>query len=117
MAKRLPGQAALPGLVNTHSHAWHRIFRGRFDLKPHADRDALGTAGGFNNFGKDFFSGADDRAVEAAERDEARQLVQQRLEEARELAEEQRLEAEEERALVARGRGAISVCTIASFCL
>ena len=43
MARRLPGQAALPGLVNAHSHAWHRIFRGRFDLKPHADRDALGN--------------------------------------------------------------------------
>ena len=43
MAKRLPGQAALPGLVNTHSHAWQRIFRGRFDLKPRADRDTLGN--------------------------------------------------------------------------
>jgi formimidoylglutamate deiminase len=44
MAKRLPGQAALPGLVNTHSHAWHRIFRGRLELKAHADCDALGNA-------------------------------------------------------------------------
>ncbi|MCX6953180.1 MAG: amidohydrolase family protein [Verrucomicrobia bacterium] len=44
MAKRLPGQAALPGLVNTHSHAWHRVFRGRLELKPRADRDALGNA-------------------------------------------------------------------------
>lgn len=43
MAKRLPGQAALPGLVNTHSHAWHRVFRGRIELKPRADRDALGN--------------------------------------------------------------------------
>lgn len=43
MAKRLPGQAALPGLVNAHSHVWHRIFRGRFDLKPQADRAALGN--------------------------------------------------------------------------
>lgn len=43
MAKRLPGQAALPGLVNTHSHAWHRIFRGRIELKARAERDALGN--------------------------------------------------------------------------
>lgn len=43
MARRLPGQAALPGLVNAHSHGWHRIFRGRFDLKPAADREALGN--------------------------------------------------------------------------
>ena len=43
MAKRLPGQAALPGLVNTHSHAWQRVFRGRVDLKPRADRDSLGN--------------------------------------------------------------------------
>lgn len=44
MAKRLPGQAALPGLVNTHSHAWHRIFRGRIELKARADRDVLGNS-------------------------------------------------------------------------
>lgn len=43
MARRLPGQAALPGLVNTHSHAWHRIFRGRIDLKARAGADALGN--------------------------------------------------------------------------
>jgi len=28
-ARRLSGQAALPGLVNAHSHAFHRILRGR----------------------------------------------------------------------------------------
>ncbi|MBL9188229.1 MAG: amidohydrolase family protein [Opitutaceae bacterium] len=28
-ARRLEGQAALPGLVNAHSHAWHRALRGR----------------------------------------------------------------------------------------
>lgn len=43
MARRLPGQAALPGLVNTHSHAWHRIFRGRIELKARAGADALGN--------------------------------------------------------------------------
>ena len=28
-ARRLAGQAALPGLVNAHGAAWHRLFRGR----------------------------------------------------------------------------------------
>ena len=28
-ARRLSGQAALPGLVNTHSQAWQRVLRGR----------------------------------------------------------------------------------------
>jgi formimidoylglutamate deiminase len=28
-ARRLPGQAALPGLVNAHSHSFHRVLRGR----------------------------------------------------------------------------------------
>jgi formimidoylglutamate deiminase len=28
-ARRLSGQAALPGLVNTHSRAWQRVLRGR----------------------------------------------------------------------------------------
>lgn len=40
-ARRLAGQAALPGLVNTHSHAWHRVARGRAEQRPRADRDAL----------------------------------------------------------------------------
>lgn len=30
-AKRLAGQAALPGLVNVHSLAWQRVLRGRID--------------------------------------------------------------------------------------
>lgn len=30
-ARRLSGQAALPGLVNTHSQAWQRVLRGRAD--------------------------------------------------------------------------------------
>jgi len=42
-AKRLPGQAALPGLVNTHSHAWQRVLRGRVELRERADRDTLGN--------------------------------------------------------------------------
>lgn len=42
LAKRLPGQAALPGLVNTHSQAWERVLRGQVDLRPRADRDATG---------------------------------------------------------------------------
>ena len=28
-ARRLEGQAVLPGLVNTHSHSFHRVLRGR----------------------------------------------------------------------------------------
>lgn len=32
-ARRLEGQAALPGLVNTHSHAFRRIARGRDELR------------------------------------------------------------------------------------
>lgn len=28
-ARRLAGQAALPGLVNTHAHTWQRVLRGR----------------------------------------------------------------------------------------
>ncbi len=43
MAKRLPGQAALPGLVNTHSHAWARIFRGRVLLKAQAGAEQVGN--------------------------------------------------------------------------
>jgi formimidoylglutamate deiminase len=41
-AKRLPGQAALPGLVNTHSQVWQRVLRGRLDLRTRGDRDRLG---------------------------------------------------------------------------
>jgi formimidoylglutamate deiminase len=42
-AKRLPGQAALPGLVNTHTQAWQRVLRGRVELRPRTDRDTLGN--------------------------------------------------------------------------
>jgi formimidoylglutamate deiminase len=44
-AKRLPGQAALPGLVNTHSHVWPRVLRGRVGLRSRADRDQAGGHG------------------------------------------------------------------------
>lgn len=40
-ARRLAGQAALPGLVNTHSHAFHRTLRGRVGQRPRTDRDTL----------------------------------------------------------------------------
>src|SRR5436305_2985664 len=32
-ARRLAGQAALPGLVNAHSRAFHRLLRGRGELR------------------------------------------------------------------------------------
>ncbi len=32
-ARRLEGQAALPGLVNTHSHAFQRVLRGRLEVR------------------------------------------------------------------------------------
>src|SRR5687767_1501401 len=32
-ARRLDGQAALPGLVNAHSHAFHRTLRGRAEQR------------------------------------------------------------------------------------
>lgn len=35
-ARRLSGQAALPGLVNTHSHAFHRVLRGRAEQRSRA---------------------------------------------------------------------------------
>ena len=38
-ARRLAGQAALPGLVNAHSHAFHRVLRGRTERLVRADRD------------------------------------------------------------------------------
>lgn len=43
IARRLAGQAALPGLVNTHSHAFHRAVRGRAEQRGRADRDALSS--------------------------------------------------------------------------
>ncbi|MDO8541680.1 MAG: amidohydrolase family protein [Opitutaceae bacterium] len=39
-ARRLPGQAALPGLVNTHSHSFHRVLRGRGEHRARGDRPA-----------------------------------------------------------------------------
>jgi formimidoylglutamate deiminase len=39
-ARRLAGQAALPGLVNGHSHSWQRVLRGR--AGPEAQAVALG---------------------------------------------------------------------------
>ncbi len=35
-ARRLPGQAALPGLINVHAVSWHRLLRGRTE-KPSRD--------------------------------------------------------------------------------
>jgi formimidoylglutamate deiminase len=42
-AHRLAGQAALPGLVNGHSHSFQRVVRGRTELRARADRDPLAT--------------------------------------------------------------------------
>jgi formimidoylglutamate deiminase len=42
IARRLEGQAALPGLVNAHSHTLHRVLRGRTD-RP---RPVAATPGG-----------------------------------------------------------------------
>ncbi len=42
-AKRLPGQAALPGLVNTHAESWQRVLRGRFETRLRTDRDTVGN--------------------------------------------------------------------------
>ena len=41
-ARKLTGQAALPGLVNTHSHAFHRVIRGRAEPRQRSDRDPSG---------------------------------------------------------------------------
>ncbi|MBL9210302.1 MAG: amidohydrolase family protein [Opitutaceae bacterium] len=40
-ARRLEGQAALPGLVNVHSHAFHRALRGRTEQKPREAEERL----------------------------------------------------------------------------
>lgn len=42
-ARRMPGQAALPGLVNAHSQSWQRVLRGRFELRGRADRESPGN--------------------------------------------------------------------------
>lgn len=38
-ARRLEGQAALPGLVNTHSHSFHRVLRGRTEQRAREAHD------------------------------------------------------------------------------
>ena len=40
-ARRLAGQAALPGLVNGHSHALERVIRGRAERRPRTGPDAV----------------------------------------------------------------------------
>jgi len=42
-ARRLSGQAALPGLVNAHSQSVHRLLRGRTEHRTKAEGDSLGT--------------------------------------------------------------------------
>jgi formimidoylglutamate deiminase len=42
-ARRLAGQAALPGLVNAHSHSFHRVLRGRTEQRGRADAGPLGA--------------------------------------------------------------------------
>jgi len=42
-ARRLNGQAALPGLVNTHSHAFHRLLRGRTEIRARAESGPRGA--------------------------------------------------------------------------
>ncbi|HUJ45290.1 MAG TPA: amidohydrolase family protein [Opitutaceae bacterium] len=43
-ARRLGGQAALPGLVNTHSQSWQRVLRGRAAPRARAGPDPLAHA-------------------------------------------------------------------------
>lgn len=43
VARRLAGQAALPGFVNGHSHVWHRAIRGRAEARPRVASDPLGA--------------------------------------------------------------------------
>jgi formimidoylglutamate deiminase len=43
IARRLPGQAALPGFVNGHSHAWHRAIRGRAESRSRTPGEPLGA--------------------------------------------------------------------------
>ena len=42
-AERLSGRAILPGLVNTHSHAFQRVIRGRTEQRTGAGRDTFWT--------------------------------------------------------------------------
>jgi formimidoylglutamate deiminase len=42
-ARRLPGRAILPGLVNVHSHTFQRAIRGRTEHRTSAQRDTFWT--------------------------------------------------------------------------
>jgi len=42
-ARRLPGRALLPGLVNAHSHAFHRVIRGRTEYRSGLQHDTFWT--------------------------------------------------------------------------
>ncbi len=42
-ARRLAGQAVLPGFVNAHSHAFHRTLRGRSEARPRPPADLPGA--------------------------------------------------------------------------
>jgi formimidoylglutamate deiminase len=42
-ARRLPGRAMLPGLVNVHSHSFQRVIRGRTEHRTLAQRDTFWT--------------------------------------------------------------------------
>jgi formimidoylglutamate deiminase len=42
-ARRLPGRAMLPGLVNVHSHTFQRAIRGRTEHRTSAERDTFWT--------------------------------------------------------------------------
>ncbi len=42
-ARRLPGRALLPGLVNAHSHSFQRVIRGRTERRGAAERDTFWT--------------------------------------------------------------------------
>ncbi len=41
VARRLEGQAALPGLINAHSHAYQRVLRGRTDSRGREAEDRM----------------------------------------------------------------------------
>jgi len=42
-ASRLPNRALLPGLVNTHSHSFQRLIRGRTEYRSGSERDTFWT--------------------------------------------------------------------------
>ena len=57
-ARRLEGQAALPGLVNAHSHAFQRVLRGRTEQRSAEARDAAGRKALEKLSGEDVFDAA-----------------------------------------------------------